>query len=249
MASAQANLSMINGYVNYYGPITILIIGIPGCLSSLITFTAPRLRHNSCAFYYLMATFFELICITYGLITTYALTLFGVRPSSADRVYCKIHAYLIYSIPLIATYMVLLASIDRYLSSSLRVSLRNYSQVKIAYRASAVAILFGLVSCSHTLVSYDLRPTCKTIPGTYATVDSIWVVCWMGVIPHVLMLVFGSLTIHNIRTSKRRLHSEPPRSTQIVDQNQIRERKTNRQLIAVSNGIHVSVAEFFMKST
>ena len=46
MASTQAYFSMITGYVNYYGPILILILGIPGCLSNLVTFTSPQLRPN-----------------------------------------------------------------------------------------------------------------------------------------------------------------------------------------------------------
>ena len=144
--------------------------------------------------------------------------------------------------------MALLASIDRYLSSSSRINLGRYSQLKVAYHASAAAIIFGLASCSHTLFSYDLRPWFRTILGAYAMFDSMWMTFWMGVIPHVWMLVFGSLIIRNVRKAKRRAQSEASRSAPVNDQNQIRERKPNRQLILVSDDVHNRVEDYWMNS-
>jgi len=221
--------------MTYYGPILLLLIGIIGCLCNFITFTAPKLRKSSCAFYFLLSAVFDLLSITFGLISRFAADHLNSNLQQTDRAYCKLRAYLISALPLVATYLVLLSSIDRCMSSSVNVRLRLFSHMKMAYRASGVAVVIGFVSCGHILVSYDLRPRCATMPGAYAMFDSMFVVFWLGVIPHMLMLVFGFLTFINIKLSKRRvaiqLHTHPtaPR------RKQRRQQKTDTQLIAVSS--------------
>ncbi|CAF1274718.1 unnamed protein product, partial [Rotaria magnacalcarata] len=93
----------------------------------------------------------------------------------------------------------------RCVSSSVSVRFRSFSQMKIAYRATAVAIVVSLLSCSHILYSYDLRPKCANMPGPYAMFDGMFVVVWLGIIHHGLMLTFGFTTVMNIRQAKRRI--------------------------------------------
>ena len=89
--------------------------------------------------------------------------------------FCKLRAYLVSAIPLVATYLVLLASIDRCLSSSVHARLRSFSQMKVAYRATFVAVVIGFGSCSHILVSYDLRPRLRH--DARCICDVRWSVC------------------------------------------------------------------------
>ena len=225
--------------MTYYGPIILLVIGITGCFCNFVTFTAPQLRKNSCAFYFLMSTIFELLSLSFGLISRFAADHLGSNLQHTDQIYCKFRAYLISALPLVATYMVLLSSIDRYMSSSLEARLRSFSDIKIAYRATAVAIVTSFLSCTHILALYDLRPKCSTKPGAFAMYDSMFVVFWLGVIPHLLMLLFGFLTYTNIKRSKRRvtiqLSTNPIAPTQ-KQQQQRQKQKTDKQLIVVRNG-------------
>jgi hypothetical protein len=118
--------------------------------------------------------------------------------------------------------------------SSVSVRLRSLSQRKIAYRASGVAIAIGFISCVHILIGYDLRPRCGALPGAFAMYDGMFVVFWLGVIPHVLMLIFGSLTYINIKLSKKRIESESERHS-IISHSNRRGSKTDKHLIIVSN--------------
>jgi len=221
--------------MTYYGPIILLVIGIIGCLCNFITFTAPQLRKNSCAFYFLISAIFELLSITFGLISRFAADHLGSTLINTDAIYCKLRAYLVSALPLVATYLVLLSSIDRCMSSSVHARLRSFSQMKMAYRATIVAIAVGFISCAHILVSYDLRPRCGTIPGAYAMFDSMFVVFWLGIIPHVLMLVFGFLTFMNIRRTKRRIAVKPTPNAAASTKQQRRDQKTDAELIVVSS--------------
>lgn len=233
--TAPVALQVATTNMTYYGSIMILIVGIAGCLCNFITFTAPQLRKSSCSFYFLLAAVFELLSITFGLISRMASENLGSTLLRTSHVYCKLRAYLVTALPLIATYLILLSSLDRYLQSSIRARLRSFSQLKFAHRAGIAAILLSLTSCSHILVLYDLRPRCSTQSGAYATFDGLFVVVWLGVIPHGLMLLFGSLTFLNIRQQKERVGIRVITGNPIVSNpQQQRELKREKQLIIVS---------------
>ncbi|CAF1029198.1 unnamed protein product [Adineta ricciae] len=220
--------------MTYYGPIVLLIIGIISCLCNFITFTSPQLRKSSCAFYFLLSSIFELLGISFGLISRFAADHLGSTLINTDRVYCKLRAYLVSILPLIATYMILLSSIDRCLSSSVSARLRMFGQKKVAYVASAVAILLAVVSGLHIVIGYDLRPRCAPLPGTFAMYDSMFVVFWLGVIPHVLMLLFGFLTLMNVRRTKQRITVKTASNANTLDQQQEgRKQKTDAQLMTM----------------
>ncbi len=231
--TTRAPIQIITTQMTYYGPIVLLVVGIIGCLCNFITFTAPQLRKNSCAFYFLLSALFEFLSITFGLISRFAADHLTSTLINTDRVYCKLRAYLVSALPLIATYLVLLSSIDRCMSSSVHARLRSFSQMKIAYCASGVAVAVGFVSCVHILIGYDLRPRCGALGGVFSMYDSMFVVFWLGVIPHMLMLVFGFLTVLNIKRSKRRVAVQSRRSPVALCLQQ-RDQRMERQLIVVS---------------
>lgn len=233
--TTPALIQVVNINMTYYGSIIILVFGIIGCLCNFITFTAPQLRKNSCSFYFLIATVFELFSITFGLISRIASENLGSTLLSTSAPYCKLRAYLVSALPLVATYLVLLSSVDRCLSSSISARLRSFSQMKMAYRAVIAAILLSLASCSHILVSYDLRPRCATMPGPYATFDGLFVVFWLGFLPHLLMLFFGLCTILNVRKTKRRILAQGPTNAPATNRQDKRDRKTDTHLIVVSS--------------
>ena len=235
LATTLHPLQIYTSRISYYGPLVILCFGIIGCACSFITFTAPQLRKNSCAFYFLMNSVFELLSITFGLLSNFAGIFFGSTLVDTDPVYCKIHTFLVYCIPLVATYFVLLTSIDRYMSSSVNVRFRSFSQIKMAHRATLAAMAISSLSCAYVLVSFDVRPSCSTAPGSFAMFNIIFVIFWLGVIPHALMLLFGCLTIMNIRRAKRQVQVQPQRNSITANLDQRREQKTDAQLIVVSD--------------
>ena len=232
--TSLAPIQIVTTGLNYYGTIIILVVGFLGCFCNFITFTAPQLRNNSCAFYFLVATLFELFSISFGLISRFASDNLGSTLLQTNRAFCKLRAYLVCTIPLVATYLILLTSLDRCLSSSVHARLRSLSRMKVAYRAALIAALVGFSSCSHILVSYDLRPRCGTMLGGYAVFDGLFVVFWLGVMPHALMLLFGSLTLLNVRQKKRRIAAPLPSVHVAAHSSQIREQKRQRQFMIVS---------------
>ncbi|CAF3381597.1 unnamed protein product [Rotaria socialis] len=232
ITTTLATVQIVTSEMTYYGPIILLVIGIFGCMCNFITFTAPQLRNNSCAFYFLMSAVFELVSISFGLISRFADHL-GSTLINTSSVYCKLRVYLVSVLPLIATYFILLSSIDRCMSSSVSARLRSFSQMKIAYRATLVAILIGFLSCIHILIAYDLRPRCGVLNGSFSIFDGMFVVFWLGIIPHTLMFTFGFLTFMNVRRTKRRIANKPSQHTGTVVESQRRQERTDTQLIVM----------------
>ena len=201
---ARASIQIVTDHLTFYGPIVLLLIGTISCLGNLLTFTARRLRNNACAFYFLCATIFEFFSITFGLLSRLATDHLRSQLQHTNTIYCKLRAYLISAMPLIATYCILLSAVDRFMSSSPHARHRSFSRMPVAFRSMLAAIVLGLVSCGHILISYDLRPRCATLPGLYAVFDGLFVVVWLGVLPHVAMLLFGFATLRNVRRTRQR---------------------------------------------
>ena len=215
-------IEILTEQITFYGSIVILIFGFLGCFGNFLTFTSSRLRKNSCAFYFLSVTFFEFISLSFGLTTRFAADQFGFDWHHRSSLFCKVRAYLVSSIPLICTYLLLLSSIDRYMSSSMIVARRTFSEIHLAHRLAFFVIILGFISCSHILITYDLRPKCSTLTGPYAIFDGMFVVFWLGVIPHGLMISFAWMTLNNLR--KRRLRIASHRQQKIDQHLIVRER-------------------------
>lgn len=226
-------IQIITPSMTVYGAIAILVVGTFGCICNLITFTSSKLRKNSCAFYFLMSAVFEFISIHFGLISRLASENFGSNLLSVDRFYCKFRAYLVSAIPLTATYFILLASVDRSMSSSTSIRRRSFSQMNIAYISTLVAVFVSFSTCSHILLTYDLRPRCSTMTGPYSLFDGLFVVCWLGILPHTLMLIFALSTILNIKNKRRRIESQNVRNT-VYQTPEWRRERNEFQLIFVS---------------
>ena len=222
-------------HLMYYGTIVVTIVGLFGGFCNIITFTSSRLRKNPCAFYFLISSIFDLLSISFGLMSAFALTSLGSILHNKNLAYCKIRAYLIFSFPVISIYMVLLASIDRFLGSSISSRLRRFSQIKVAYWASIITIIIGFLTCAHVLIGYRITPPCGPGSDAYALFDSIFSIFWISLAPQLFMLIFGFLTILNIRRTKNRMKAQIQSVT--INPEQRHEQKTNTQLIIVSSCI------------
>ena len=221
-------VELLTEQMTFYGPIVIFIFGFLGCFGNFLTFTSARLRKNSCAFYFLCVTLCEFISLGFGLTTRFAADQFGFDWHHRSALFCKIRAYLVSAVPLICTYLLLLSSVDRYMSSSLIVARRTFSEIHLAHRLALLVIGLGFVSCSHILVTYDLRPKCSTLAGFYALFDGMFVVVWLGLIPHGLMIAFAWMTLNNLRQRRNRIASQ---RQQKIDQHLIvRERERAKEI-------------------
>jgi len=184
-----------------------VVIGIIGCICNLITFTAPRLRQNSCVFYLSRASIFEILSIGFIVPTRMALDNFGNNLEHQSIIYCKIRYYLSLTLPELVTYHMLLAIIDRYLATSNNVRIRSWSQLKIAHRLSFALIIIAFIATSHSIVYYNIyNNTCQVPPGNgYTIFFAVYIIVIIILLPHILMLIFSLITYSNFKKTRQRI--------------------------------------------
>lgn len=210
-------------------PIILLMFGSCGCLCNFITFTSKQLKKSSCAFYFLCTAIIELPTFYFGLFSRLANDRLGSTLFTTNPWYCKIRSYLIVALPSLVTYMILLSTLDRYMSTNSQVFYRSFSQLKVAYRTAPLVILVIMILSSHMLIFFDFYPSCTARPGLYAIIYSVYLILWTGILPNGLILLFSLLTYRNAQQTKRRVipssHIQQPK----------RSRRTESQLIAVGS--------------
>ena len=205
MTSGELLLRQITREISLYMPIMLLIFGTCGCLCNFITFTSKDLKNSSCAFYFLCIAIIEFSTFYFGLISRLANDHFGSTLFATNLIYCKIRSYLIVTLPLLVTYMILLTSIDRYMSTRDEARYRAFSQIKMAHYVAPLTILLTMTLSIHMLIFYDFYPSCTAQPGLYALIYSIYLVIFTGILPNGLTLFFGFLTFRNTIRAKRRI--------------------------------------------
>ncbi|CAF1474548.1 unnamed protein product [Rotaria sp. Silwood1] len=120
--------------------------------------------------------------------------------------YCKIRYYLFYVFVAVPRYYIILASVDRYFASCSDIYWRQWSSSKIAMRLIIGSFIFWCLMYIQVLVFYEIQDDiCSYRYDAYGIFFSIYLSIESGILPPLIMLIFGYLTIKNIRQSKRRI--------------------------------------------
>ena len=171
-----------------------LIFSIFGILSSRV------LRSSPCTHYFLAYAIFSIIYTCLACPTQF------LRGYSIDwaneRVGCKIHFYFLFVVPVQAKVMLLLASFDRYCSSSRSCQFSVESTIRTARISIVVGSIFTSVYMSPMLFIYHWNEESKTCTLRSNTLIYIYIcsqIIFYYILTPLLMTVFGVFTILNIR--------------------------------------------------
>ncbi len=117
----------------------------------------------------------------------------------------------------------------RFLCSSSSATLRQWSNTRVTSKAIFLVVVFIGLIYIHIPMYYGIQPplnTCFAPTGVYQTFLSLWNLIIWSWLPTTGMLVFGLLTVQNVRQGKRRVLPQI-----IQDQIQQNRKKTDAQLI------------------
>ncbi|CAF1565317.1 unnamed protein product [Rotaria sp. Silwood1] len=234
MSSSEILIQRITREMSLYTPITLLIFGSCGSFCNFITFTSKQLKTSSCAFYFLCTAITELIAFYFGLLSRLAGDRLGSTLFTTNSTYCKIRSYLVVALPSLVTYMILLTTIDRFMSTTTQVRYRSFSQLKVAHRLAPLVIIISMILSSHMLVFYNFFPACTAQPGIYSVVYSVYLIIWTGILPNGLILLFSLLTFRNVVKTKHRVGVTTTTTTTTKMSSQQRHtQRTESQLIVM----------------
>lgn len=210
MSSPSAYVVTLSNVIRYMSlsiNFVTLAIGTFGAVCNLITFTSPQLRANSCVFYLLCATTFQLLSILFVVPTRMALDNFGVLLERQSVIYCKIRYYFVICLPELASYYILLSIMDRCFATSPSARLRAWSQLKVAHRLSAIVLVFVFASNVHLPIFYTIfNNSCQSVPGTFYTLFIAgYILSVVIILPHAAMLVLSIITFYHMRSARQRV--------------------------------------------
>ena len=216
-STTTSNISLITSWttisaqINCYFSLTLFVFGTVGNVLNILVLSQRSLRSNSCAWLFLLSSIFNLISILSGLTTriiadwTYDIT---------DTVgwICKVRVFVLVTARTIAVWLIMLATLDRWLLSCLDALYRQMSSLRHAQQESILIIFMSLIFYAPIFYCHDanlnnapMKCYSRTIKCRIF-VDQIYT-CLTTLFPLMLMFFFGFLTMRNVRRAKRRLYS------------------------------------------
>ena len=231
------SMEIVSEQLNRYLSPIVFIFGVLGNILNCLVLSQRALRSNTCALLFLVSSFVDLISILAGL-PSRILAGWHCDPTATINWMCKVRAFTVFSTRTLATWLITLATIDRWLLTSVDINRRRLSSLKNVKRGIAVCSILSIASYMHMLVCYEakihdqpLRCYGKTIACRLAT-DLVYALVTI-VLPLILMIFFGLMTISNVRhvrTRVRNIATDSIAGPQ-AGQKESQSRKTDRHLL------------------
>lgn len=216
-STSPSNVSLVSTWttvtalINCYFSLLLFIFGFVGNVLNILVLSQQSLRSNSCAWLFLMSSIFNLICILSGL-TTRIIAEWTYDITDTVGWICKVRVFVLVTSRTIASWLIMLATLDRWLLSCLNAHRRQMSSLRHAQQGSIVIICMCLTFYAPIFYCHDanlsnapLKCYSRTIKCRIF-VDQIYT-CITTLFPLLLMFVFGFMTMRNVRKLQHRLHS------------------------------------------
>jgi hypothetical protein len=176
---------------------------------NILVLSQRPLRSNSCAWLFLVSSIVNAIGILAGL-TSRILSTWGADLTTTNQFLCKFRIFLaLYGIT-IGYWLIMLATVDRWLSSSRDVNRRQKSTLKNAQRSTILVVTIATIAQAQNFYCFEANlinsPTkCFTRTFLCAIVSSLSYALITILFPLLFMVVFGLVTISNLREAQSRL--------------------------------------------
>ncbi|CAF4351299.1 unnamed protein product [Rotaria sp. Silwood2] len=194
-----------------YFSIFIFLFGSIGNILNVLILSQRSFRPNPCAVFFLFSSVVDFLAILSGLLSR-ILSGWGADLTATSRFFCKLRGFVVNTARPVAIWYILFAMIDRWLLSSLKLHRRQMSSLKNAKRAMIISLILATMIFSHVIYCHEPNrinapQKCYgiTIACRFITDMSFMV---LTILPLPLMLMFGLMTICNIRQSRGRVANQ-----------------------------------------
>jgi hypothetical protein len=195
--------------INRYFSIFLFIFGIIGNILNIFVLSQRPFRSNSCAWLFRTSSIFNLISILSGL-TTRLLSCWILDITDRIKFLCQLRVFTLLTSRTIASWLIMLAILDRWLLSCTNIHYRRLSKLNNAKRGMIIIIVISILIYSPIFYCYQanlidtpLKCYTKTIKCRIFT-DQIYTFLTI-LIPLILMILFGFLTMSNVRRIHHRV--------------------------------------------
>ncbi|CAF1463867.1 unnamed protein product, partial [Rotaria sordida] len=132
----------------------IFLFGVIGNILNIFILSQRSYRSNSCAWIFLVLSTVDLVSLVSGL-STLMIAGWTTNPTSYIGSICKIRAFLVFSTRTMATWLMVLATIDRWFLSSTNALRRQKSSLKNSQLWTTIVIILSAICYSQQLYCYE----------------------------------------------------------------------------------------------
>ncbi|CAF1498643.1 unnamed protein product, partial [Adineta steineri] len=166
-----------------------------------------KLRLSPCNHYFLALSIATLIYTSVAHMNLFFSYCYGIS-LGASPFGCKFLSFSIYSSALFVSLMLACASIDRFIASSSSVHLRNLSKIQITRQLIVVISIATIIYISPFFIIYHWNYKNNECIQSSTTITIIYFssrILLYYIIAPIVMIIFGLLTIYNIRNQIQRV--------------------------------------------
>jgi hypothetical protein len=207
-------LKSLQKQLTYAVLIPLFIIGNIGCIFNAIIFLRPYLISSSCTRYFLASSFANAFQLNIGLTGNILDFGFSIHPYHNSSILCKFRNYLINIGGFLSQTYLLFACIDRYLLTINKSRYRKLNTIPMANRIICFTACLWFINLSHMLIYSNItshNQFCFYSSSSYILFISLHNLILSGFILPILMIIFGFLTLKNMRQIRRRARSRQRR--------------------------------------
>lgn len=204
--SAESLIEIATELTRIFVPIIIVLSFVSNSVNILILIR-PNLNKHPASLYFLVLAvnniFYSSCILMFNLLADgYQLDLVA-----RSVVLCKIISFFLNFCPTTAVFLIVFASIDRFCASSSKVSVRQLSSLKNARRIICLVLIVLFIYYCGTLLIFELIDIGVTICTVsteilFNTIYFISILVIYVIIAPLSMMIFGLLTIKNIRNTR-----------------------------------------------
>ncbi|CAF1138149.1 unnamed protein product [Adineta steineri] len=203
-------LYLIASGINRYGSFIVSSLGSIGTIINIVIFSTDKeLKKTPCSPFFVASSISATILLFSALLTRF-LDVFSLNLTYYYDGICKVYIFFLlgsfYSSALFTSFL----SIERWLSSSRNATLRQFASIKNAYRTIIITITIVSIFCSQVFYCYmanqiSPRGQCSPMNTVCGYVNDLIHLILFVIIPCSIMLIFGSLTLYNIKQNIHRV--------------------------------------------
>ncbi|CAF1251508.1 unnamed protein product [Adineta ricciae] len=208
-------LSIYNATINMYKiiPPIHIAFGTFGNVFNMIIFTRPNLRNNPCSIYFLASSINNLFFIYLLTALRYISFMLDLNFTQSSNLLCKISILVQYVPFSLVIWFPVLASIDRFLSSSRTVRLRQLSSVSVARRVIIGIYIVFLLIHVHMPIFYESAWDNDAFGCGISSYQYFLFFTFFGpivacLLPILLMCIFAISIVHNVRSTRNRVFQQ-----------------------------------------
>jgi len=205
-STTDEDFKEITSKIHRYAGIIIFFAGIIGNILNILLLSHRSLRSNTCVTIFIGSSITGTITILSGLISRVT-TIWIVDLTDTIHWICKCRGFILYTFRFMTFWLIMLATIDRWLVSSRDARLRRLSSIKNVFRSIFLIGIFSILihlqifSCHKAnlkntpLECFNKDMKCRLLNDLIFAFVTI-------LIPLMVIVVFGWMTILNVRSTQ-----------------------------------------------